>query len=279
MARSRSSRRAATSTSSTRATRSSKRRSTRSSRSRSPTRDHDRQADRQADVRDQDPARDWLTYSDKTPMELNFTAPKDLEVRRDQGRSDKMKIEGQSLTAAVTCTAPKGGYQVRGDIRFGYDNPVGRPASATTARAGSSRSSRSQRWLIRARDRRRDRWSPAGAADRAPLPLQDLERARQADREALDDRVRFRDRPERRGRTRPNRPRTGRRRCGCDRARGGRGRRASGRRGCARSSRACRPKSPSMSPRVLVEVDAELLHALDRRVDVRRARSCTCRRS
>lgn len=65
----------------------------------------------------------WLTYSDKTPMELNFTAPKDLKCDATKVGRDKMKIEGQSLTAAVTCTAPKGSYQVRGDIRFGYDNP------------------------------------------------------------------------------------------------------------------------------------------------------------
>lgn len=67
----------------------------------------------------------WLTYSKKSPMEFTLTAPKDLKCDATTLKGDQLKIEARMLTAAVTCTAPKGSYQVRGDIRFGYDNPGG----------------------------------------------------------------------------------------------------------------------------------------------------------
>jgi len=38
---------------------------------------------------------------------------------------DKSKIGGKMLTAAITCTAPKGMYEARGELRFGYANPSG----------------------------------------------------------------------------------------------------------------------------------------------------------
>ena len=65
----------------------------------------------------------WLTFSQKTPMEFHFTASKDVKCDATKLGREQMKIDGRTLTAQVTCTAPRGSYQVRGDIRFGYDNP------------------------------------------------------------------------------------------------------------------------------------------------------------
>jgi hypothetical protein len=65
----------------------------------------------------------WLSFSAKTPMEFALTASKDVKCDATRFGREKMKIEGRTLTAQVTCTAPKGSYQVRGDIRFGYETP------------------------------------------------------------------------------------------------------------------------------------------------------------
>jgi hypothetical protein len=65
----------------------------------------------------------WLAYSKKTPMEFALTAPKDLKCDATTLKNDQLKIDGRTLTATVTCVAPKGSYQIRGDLRFGYDHP------------------------------------------------------------------------------------------------------------------------------------------------------------
>jgi hypothetical protein len=67
----------------------------------------------------------WLTFSQKTPMEFTFASSKEVKCDATTIKADKMKIEGHTLTAQVTCTAPKGSYQARGEIRFGYDTPTG----------------------------------------------------------------------------------------------------------------------------------------------------------
>lgn len=65
----------------------------------------------------------WLTYSQKSPMEFTFTAAKEVKCDATKLTRDKMKIQDKTLTATVTCTAPRGSYQARGEIRFGYDSP------------------------------------------------------------------------------------------------------------------------------------------------------------
>lgn len=65
----------------------------------------------------------WLKFSDKTPMSFVLSAAKDVKCDATTLGRDRMKIVGRTLTAQVTCTAPKGSYQVRGDIRFGYETP------------------------------------------------------------------------------------------------------------------------------------------------------------
>jgi hypothetical protein len=67
----------------------------------------------------------WLTFSQKSPMEFTFSAAKEVKCDATKLTRDKLKIADKTLTATVTCTAPRGSYQVRGEIRFGYDSPNG----------------------------------------------------------------------------------------------------------------------------------------------------------
>jgi hypothetical protein len=62
----------------------------------------------------------WNSFSQKTPMQFDLTAAKELACDTRTVTADKMKLEGKTLTAQVTCTAPKGVYQARGELRFGY---------------------------------------------------------------------------------------------------------------------------------------------------------------
>lgn len=67
----------------------------------------------------------WLSFSQKTPMEFTLSTAKEVKCDATTLKGDKLKIQGRTLTAQVTCTAPKGSYQARGEIRFGYDSPAG----------------------------------------------------------------------------------------------------------------------------------------------------------
>ena len=65
----------------------------------------------------------WLSYSKKTPMQYTVSVPKEIKCDATKLTGDQLKIDGRTLTATVTCSAPRGNYQVRGEIRFGYENP------------------------------------------------------------------------------------------------------------------------------------------------------------
>ena len=67
----------------------------------------------------------WLTFSKTTPMEFKLTVPKDIKCDAVALKGEQLKIDGHVLTAAVNCVGPKGSYEARGDIRFGYDSPAG----------------------------------------------------------------------------------------------------------------------------------------------------------
>lgn len=67
----------------------------------------------------------WLTYSQKSPMTFTFSAAKEVKCDATKLERQQMKINDKTLTATVTCTAPRGSYQARGEIRFGYDSPNG----------------------------------------------------------------------------------------------------------------------------------------------------------
>ena len=38
-------------------------------------------------------------------------------------KGSQLKVEGHTMTAAVTCSGPHGIYEAAGKIRFGYDGP------------------------------------------------------------------------------------------------------------------------------------------------------------
>jgi hypothetical protein len=67
----------------------------------------------------------WLKYSTRTPMEFDLTAPSDLKCDATRLRGDQIKVDGRLLSATVTCSGSRGSYEVRGDLRFGYDAPGG----------------------------------------------------------------------------------------------------------------------------------------------------------
>jgi len=67
----------------------------------------------------------WNSFSPKTPMQFNLTAAKQVACPQRTLTGDQLKIEGKTLTAAITCTAPKGIYEARGELRFGYVSSSG----------------------------------------------------------------------------------------------------------------------------------------------------------
>lgn len=67
----------------------------------------------------------WLTFSKKSPTEFRFQAAKEVKCDATTLKGDQLKVDGKTMTAQVTCTAPKGSYQARAEIRFGYDSPNG----------------------------------------------------------------------------------------------------------------------------------------------------------
>lgn len=66
----------------------------------------------------------WLTYSKRTPKEFKATVPPDFKCDAKELKGEQIKIEGQTMTATITCSAPRGIYEARGDLRFGYETPA-----------------------------------------------------------------------------------------------------------------------------------------------------------
>jgi len=60
----------------------------------------------------------WLHFKADSAT-LALTAPKQLKCDK------ATKIDGQTLAASVTCSGPKGSYQVQAKIQFGYKTPTG----------------------------------------------------------------------------------------------------------------------------------------------------------
>ena len=67
----------------------------------------------------------WLKYSDKTPRELDITVPPDIKCDAVKLKGEQIKVDDKQLTASVTCSGPRGTYEARGELRFGYDAPGG----------------------------------------------------------------------------------------------------------------------------------------------------------
>jgi hypothetical protein len=71
----------------------------------------------------------WLVYDKKPGATRNFqlTAPKDIKCDNTVLKGDQLKPEDRLLRALVTCSGPKGSYEVRGQINFSYTTPTGAP--------------------------------------------------------------------------------------------------------------------------------------------------------
>ena len=67
----------------------------------------------------------WLNYSTTQPRQFDVTVPKDIRCDAVSLKGDQLKIDGHTLTGAVSCSGPKGNYEARGTLRFGYDAPSG----------------------------------------------------------------------------------------------------------------------------------------------------------
>jgi len=67
----------------------------------------------------------WLKYSKKTPMAFKLMAPKDIKCDATSLTGAQLQPVDQTLAARVTCSGPKGMYEVRGQLDFGYDTPGG----------------------------------------------------------------------------------------------------------------------------------------------------------
>jgi hypothetical protein len=67
----------------------------------------------------------WLKYSDKSPMEMAITVPPDIKCEATTLKGEQIKVADKLLTAATTCSGPRGIYEARGELRFGYDAPGG----------------------------------------------------------------------------------------------------------------------------------------------------------
>jgi hypothetical protein len=68
----------------------------------------------------------WLKYGTTQPLSFAFTQlPKDFKCDAKKLDASQIKVEGQTATASVTCTAPIGSYEARGEIHFSYDAPAG----------------------------------------------------------------------------------------------------------------------------------------------------------
>jgi len=67
----------------------------------------------------------WLKYSQKAPSEFTLTAPPDFKCDTKSLKGEQLKITGDTLVAAATCSAPKGIYEARGELRFAYETLTG----------------------------------------------------------------------------------------------------------------------------------------------------------
>jgi hypothetical protein len=65
----------------------------------------------------------WLKYSNSPEgPSMSIMVPKDIKCDATTLGPDKLVIVNQTMTGTVHCTAPRGSYEARAEIRFGYDN-------------------------------------------------------------------------------------------------------------------------------------------------------------
>ncbi len=76
----------------------------------------------------------WLKFSNQpeAPV-MTISVPKDIKCDATTLSGDKLVVANQTLTGTVHCTAPRGSYEARAEIRFGYATPGGAPGIGTDA--------------------------------------------------------------------------------------------------------------------------------------------------
>ena len=67
----------------------------------------------------------WLTYSATQARSFELTVPKDIKCDATKLTGNQIKVDGHTLTAQVSCSGPRGSYEARGAMKFGYDSPAG----------------------------------------------------------------------------------------------------------------------------------------------------------
>lgn len=65
----------------------------------------------------------WLKYSAKTPRTFKVTVPPDFKCDTKELKGEQLKLDGAVLSGSITCNAPKGIYEARGELNFGYEDP------------------------------------------------------------------------------------------------------------------------------------------------------------
>jgi hypothetical protein len=66
----------------------------------------------------------WFRYSQRTVAELKLAGlPPGIKCDATALRGDQLMISEGTLTAQVACSGPKGVYEMRGELRFGYEMP------------------------------------------------------------------------------------------------------------------------------------------------------------
>lgn len=67
----------------------------------------------------------WNNYATSRDRQFDLTVPKDIKCDAVTLKNDQLKIDGHTLTASTQCSGPKGVYEARGVLKFGYDSPAG----------------------------------------------------------------------------------------------------------------------------------------------------------
>ncbi|MBX3160172.1 MAG: hypothetical protein KF773_29665 [Deltaproteobacteria bacterium] len=70
----------------------------------------------------------WLHYSKKPGAAFDFKltiVPGDIKCEATALSTDQLKIADQTLSAQVTCSGPRGSYEMRGQINFSFDTAGG----------------------------------------------------------------------------------------------------------------------------------------------------------
>ena len=76
----------------------------------------------------------WLKFSNQpeAPV-MTVSVPKDIKCDATTLSGDKLVVANQTLTGTVHCTAPRGSYEARAEVRFGYATPGGAAGIGTDA--------------------------------------------------------------------------------------------------------------------------------------------------